>query len=379
MHTQVGAAVRQSSFFQAPFFLRGHYRFHSLTKRLLHQFQANELMFLRHADLDRLTVTSIVRKRPAAIINLAPYVSGAYAPPGVDQLLDVDIPLFQTVPSHTPKLLALIQKHPYGRAVIWGRRLYIRANNKTLLTVLLPITRDGLSEPLKRLKHAWEERFKEIAYNTASFMQQEIETFRLSYQWPQVRQQLKGKNVLILIRSATSEADLNVLLKTYDLSEWVFVGVDGGADVLLEHGLRPHIVIGDFDSISDRALTLARERCLHAYKDGWAPERERLLKKRLSFYTTHMPGTSEDVAIRMVVESGAQTILVIGRHQTVLDALEKNRKGLASTVLLSLMYGHRFFDITGIATWHEALQGRETLDNGRPSHVPSVWMGMDTV
>lgn len=372
--------MRQSGFFQAPFFWRGYYRFHGLTKRLLHQFQANELMLLRHSDLDRLTVTSIIRKRPAAIINLAPYVSGSYAPPGIDQLLHANIPLFQTIPNHTPKLLALIQEHPYGRAVLWGRRLYVHANNKkTLMSVLLRVTREDLNEPLKRLRHTWPERFKDIAYNTATFMQQEIETFRTPYQWPYVSQQLKGKNVLILIRSATSEADLNILLKTYDLSEWVFIGVDGGADVLLGYGLRPDIVIGDFDSISDRALTLARERCLHTYKDGWAPERDRLLKKRLSFYTIQMPGTSEDVAIRMAIESGAQTILVIGRHQTLLDALEKNRKGLASTVLLSLMYGHRFFDITGIATWHEVLRSREMLDIERASHLPSVKMGMDTL
>lgn len=371
--------MRQSGFFQAPFFWRGYYRFHCLTKRLLHQFQANELMLLRHYDLDRLTVTSIVRKKPAAIINLAPYVSGSYAPPGIDQLIQENIPLFQTAPNQTPRLLAFVKKHPYGRAVIWGRRLYVHANDETLLTVLLPVTHDGLSKTLQRLKHAWGERFKDIAYNTATFMQQEIETYRTPYQWPYVSQQLKGKNVLILIRSATSEADLNILLKTYDLSEWVFIGVDGGADVLLGYGLRPDIVIGDFDSISDRALTLARERCLHAYKDGWAPERERLLKKRLSFYTIHMPGTSEDVAIRMAIESGAQTILVIGRHQTLLDALEKNRKGLASTVLLSLMYGHRFFDITGIATWHEVLRSREMLDIERASHLPSVRIGMDTL
>ncbi|PTQ57136.1 MAG: hypothetical protein BSOLF_2168 [Candidatus Carbobacillus altaicus] len=335
-------------------------------------------MFLQHSDLDRLMAASIARKLPVAIVNLRPYLSGQYAAPGVYDLMETGIPLFETGDG-AGRLLTFLKNYPVGHAVLWRRRLYITASDQMLMTVLRPVRPPTLQRELIRLKETWQARFRDIAYNTAVFMQQEVETMGAPYVWPAVTEQLKGKTVLILIRSATSEADLQALHQAYDLSDWMFIGVDGGADSLLTYGLRPHFVVGDFDSVSDRALTLSLERLLHVYADGRAPERERLLKLNLPFYTISVPGTSEDVAIRMAVESEAETIFVIGRHHTLLDALEKGRKGLSSTVLLTLMYGHRFDDLTGFADWQKRFAQKGHTAPDVPSVSDGTWTGTDTV
>ena len=81
----------------------------------------------------------------------------------------------------------------------------------------------------------------------------------------------------------------------------VLIGVDGGADALLELGYRPDIVVGDMDSVSDKALELAGELVVHAYvseklRDG--PHQQ----TRLEAHSVASPGTSEDVAMLMAYD-----------------------------------------------------------------------------
>ena len=82
----------------------------------------------------------------------------------------------------------------------------------------------------------------------------------------------------------------------------VLVGVDGGADALLECGYLPDIIIGDMDSITDEALRCGAELIVHAYSDGRAPGLERLRKMGLEPLVLPAPGTSEDVALLLAYE-----------------------------------------------------------------------------
>src|SRR5947199_243080 len=56
----------------------------------------------------------------------------------------------------------------------------------------------------------------------------------------------------------------------------VLIAVDGGADALLEVGGRPDVIVGDMDSVSDKALQCGAELVVHAYANGSAPGAERL-------------------------------------------------------------------------------------------------------
>jgi uncharacterized membrane-anchored protein len=48
----------------------------------------------------------------------------------------------------------------------------------------------------------------------------------------------------------------------------VLVGVDGGADAILEAGWKPDLIVGDMDSVSDEALRSGAELVVHGYLDG---------------------------------------------------------------------------------------------------------------
>ncbi len=143
----------------------------------------------------------------------------------------------------------------------------------------------------------------------------------------------------------------------------VLIGVDGGADALLEFGLIPDVIIGDMDSVSDTALRLARERVVHAYADGrGVPGAVRLDRLGLSYQTFSAPGTSEDIALLISFELGAELIVAIGTHFSVTDFLEKGRRGMASTFLVRLKVGDRLVDVRGVSR----LYGRRSIGSLLP-------------
>ena len=60
----------------------------------------------------------------------------------------------------------------------------------------------------------------------------------------------------------------------------VLVGVDGGANALIEEGYKPDMIVGDMDSATEATLRCGAELVVHAYPDGRAPGRERLRAAR---------------------------------------------------------------------------------------------------
>ena len=61
--------------------------------------------------------------------------------------------------------------------------------------------------------------------------------------------------MLIVVRGIDYKDDLSLLQQSGYLrgERPVLIGVDGGADALLEIGAVPDIIIGDFDSVSEGA------------------------------------------------------------------------------------------------------------------------------
>jgi uncharacterized membrane-anchored protein len=129
----------------------------------------------------------------------------------------------------------------------------------------------------------------------------------------------------------------------------VIVAVDGGADALLEAGYRPDLIVGDMDSVSDEALRSGAELVVHAYEDGLAPGRARL--DRLGLPSTVVPaaGISEDLAMLLAYDKGAELIVAVGTHFNVIEFLERNRAGMSSTFLTRLKVGEVLVDARGVS------------------------------
>ena len=133
----------------------------------------------------------------------------------------------------------------------------------------------------------------------------------------------------------------------------VLIGVDGGADALLEHGLKPDIIIGDFDSVSETGLACGAELVHHVHPDGRAPGRENLARvgRRLPRVRRRGHERGRRHAPRVRVE--AQLIVAVGTHATMVEFLDKGRPGMASTFLTRLRLGPMLVDAKGVSRLYE--------------------------
>jgi uncharacterized membrane-anchored protein len=127
------------------------------------------------------------------------------------------------------------------------------------------------------------------------------------------------------------------------------IGVDGGADALLEEGLKPDVIVGDMDSVSDSALRCGAEIVVHAYRDGSAPGLNRVQELGIEPVVFPAAGTSEDVALLLADDGGASLIVAVGTHATLVEFLDKGRAGMASTFLTRLRVGGKLVDAKGVS------------------------------
>ena len=73
------------------------------------------------------------------------------------------------------------------------------------------------------------------------------------------------------------------------------------------------------------------------------------------------PGTSEDIAMLAAYENGAELIVAVGAHSSMIDFLEKGRKGMGSTFLTRLKIGDRLVDAKGVNKLYR--------ENVKPKHI----------
>src|SRR5262249_58231195 len=103
---------------------------------------------------------------------------------------------------------------------------------------------------------------------------------------------------------------------------------EGSAEALPGAGYWPDMIVGDMDSVSDKALTCGAEVVVHAYPDGEAPGLARVRALGLEPVLCAAAGTSEAIALLIADEMGASLIVAVGMHHTAVEFLDKGRAGM---------------------------------------------------
>ena len=109
--------------------------------------------------------------------------------------------------------------------------------------------------------------------------------------------------MLVVVRGHDYKEDLRALRPYIVEYHPVLVAVDGGADALLDMKLVPDMIIGDFDSLSQRAWNCGAELVHHVHPDGRAPGREELQEQGLPLPGVrrrgHQRGRSDAAGLRV--------------------------------------------------------------------------------
>src|SRR5690625_2262482 len=313
----------------------------SLTKRL----KPGEVAVIDHLDIDRVSAEALVACRPAAVLNAAESISERYPNLGPQILLDAGIPLIDDL-GHDVMTLA-----DGAKVVIEGGS--VTDESGSLVAEGKAQDDASIGAATERARAGLSVQLEAFAANTLEYMRAERELLLDGQGVPAISTPMEGRHVLIVVRGYRYREDLS-MLKPY-IREYrpVLIGVDGGADAIVEAGLTPELIVGDMDSVSDKSLLTGAEIVVHAYRDGHAPGSERVEKLGLEPVVFPAMGTSEDIAMLLADESGAELIVAVGTHATLIEFLDKGRAGMASTFLTRLRVGGKLIDAKGVSQLYQ--------------------------
>ena len=316
--------------------LEGTVRAGIRTKELVKQLNSNDIAVIKHDDIDVLSAVSLVNSGVNTIINTGRSMTGKTEAQGARILLNNKIRLYDAILPfeifNNNDSIVIAGNNIWLNGVIYKKccRIvnynYIRANSRMTATYRDKELRSFIRNTLE---HAGSDLDAMLYYNN----------------YPHIETCMKNRHVLIMVRNSCSMNEFGKLPDYIKRHRPVLVGVDGGADLLLNAGYTPDILIGDMDSVSDWGICKSREIVIHTYSDGFCPNIDRVKAVGKSYKTISLPGTSEDIALMLVYAKGAALITLAGGHSTMDDFLSKGRKGMGSTLITRLIVNDRLIDL----------------------------------
>lgn len=311
------------------------------TKNLTKRLRPGEIAVIDHEDIDRVSADALVSCRPACVINASRSMSGRYPNQGPELILAAGIPIIDNV---GPQLMTTIQEGTELR--VEGAEIFV-GEHQVARGELLDL--EQIRVDMVDARAAMSDQIEAFATNTLDYLRAERDLLIDGVGVPNIRIDMDGRHALIVVRGHHYKEDLAILRSYIREYRPVLIGVDGGADAILEVGLTPDMVIGDMDSVSDRALTCGAEIVVHAYRDGHAPGAERVKALGVEPVIFAAVGTSEDIAMLLADDKGADLIVAVGTHATLEEFLDKGRSGMSSTFLTRLRVGSKLIDAKGVS------------------------------
>jgi uncharacterized membrane-anchored protein len=323
------------------------------TMRLAGRVNPGDIAVIDHVDLDRVTAEALIAARPALIINVQPSISGRYPNLGPQLVVGAGIGLLDSV---GPEIFGAVKEGVKIRvdedAVFIGENEIARGfrHDADSIERLMLEARNGLAAQLEA-----------FAVDTGEFLAAERDLLVDGVGIPQLRTKVARRHAVV-VHGTGHTAQLRKLKPYIREYKPVLIGVDGGADALLEVGLQPAVIVGDMDAVSDTALGSGAEVVVRARPDGRAPGLDRVQDLGIDAITFPTSGTGEDAALLLADQHGAEIVVTVGSSVDLTDFLDRGRAGMASSFLTRLRLGAKLVDAkTVTAVYRTRITGAALL------------------
>lgn len=311
------------------------------TKNLTKRLQTGDIAIINHEDLDRVSAEALVECKPKIVLNAAKSTSGRYPNLGPGILIAAGVPLVDDLGSAVMDIAEGSQIRVDSDGSVYQEEM--------LITRGVVQTAETNKANLEAAKVGMSAQLKAFASNTMEYVEREQDLILDGIGVPDIDTNFKGRHALVVVRGYRYKEDLEALSHYIREYHPVIIGVDGGADAVLEAGYKLDMIVGDMDSVSDKALCSGAEIVVHAYRDGRAPGKKRVEDLGVPHAVFPATGTSEDIAMLLADAKGAELIVAVGTHSTLIEYLDKGRRGMASTFLTRLQVGSKLIDAKGVS------------------------------
>jgi uncharacterized membrane-anchored protein len=311
------------------------------TKNLVRRLTPEDVAIIDHADLDRVSAEELIESGVKVVVNVSLSQTGRFPNPGPlllvrggVRLIDApDAPLFDDVDEG--ELLT-----------VRGASLF---RNGTCLAAGRALEAEELEAALAEQRSRVTDALESFADNTMRYLREEGRFLSEGVDFPPMGTRFRDRHALVVARGPGHKRDLRIVRPYIRDFKPVLIGVDGGADAMLDAGYTPDVIVGDMDSVTDSALRCGAELLIHAYEGGEAPGAARVERLGLQYEVVQAAGISEDMALLLAYEKGAELIVAVGTHFNMIEFLERNRAGMSSTFLTRLRVGELLIDARGVS------------------------------
>jgi len=328
-----------------PVAVAGTARVDRRTKDLIRRISPGDIAIIDHRDIDRVAADALVSAGVAAVVNASPSISGRYPNGGPIRIVSAGIPLLDAVGSDIMDQIREGEMLELREGALW------RHDEK--LAVGDVLVAEEIETRMEEARLTIGAELQNFARNTLEYIETEAQITFEPLRLPPLRVPIRGRHALVVVRGHDYEHDLKALRAYIREYKPVLIAVDGGADALLAIKRRPDIIIGDFDSLSQTAMNCGAQLIHHRHPDGRAPGHAQLLAAGVTYDEFIAEGMSEDAALLLAYEAGAALIVAVGTHATMVEFLDKGRRGMASTFLTRLRLGPVLVDAKGVSRLYE--------------------------
>jgi uncharacterized membrane-anchored protein len=311
------------------------------TRSVVKRVQPGDIAVIDHVDLDRTSAAALVEARVGAVVNVAPYVSGRYPNLGPEVLLEAGVPIVDNV---DPAIFTAVDDGDVIR--VDGGRIY---RDDRVVASGVPHDAESISTALVAARTGIPDQLGAFSVNAIEHLRQNRALLLDGEGVPDTVTVFDDRPVLVVSRAFDYRTDLASLKTFIRENDPVLVGVDAGADALMEAGHRPTLIVTDLDDVSDGALRCGAEVVVHTASGDRANDADRLDRLNVRSTPFVTGGTTEDAAILLASTRGARLIVLAGSHATLPEFLDLGRSGMASSFLTRAAVGSRLLDARAVA------------------------------
>ena len=322
--------------------VHGPARIHRRTASLLGRLHVGDVAVLDHLDMDRDTAQALIDAGVVAVVNSGPMVSGRFPNLGPERLVEAGV---LVVDNAGPEVFDRLRD---------GTDVRIDAGvlhaGDTLVATGREVTADLVRSEMGRARSGLSAQLESFTHNSTEFLRREQDLLLHGHGVPRTATDMAGRPVVVTVRSHGWQDELRGIKPFVREQRPVLVGVDHGADALVEAGHRPDVVVVSGADDLPSAAVLRKARDVVVLVERGAPrsateQLERLGIRPLRFETT---ATAEDAALLLASAREASLIVGVGMHATLDEFLDRRRAGLASTFLTRLKVGPDLVDASAV-------------------------------
>ncbi|MFV8380067.1 putative cytokinetic ring protein SteA [Corynebacterium hindlerae] len=309
----------------------------------LKKLSQGDIALINAPDLGRALAQQLVDAKPAAIINMAQFTTGAMPNFGPQILLDASITLVEGVGE------SIREGVKDGKKVRLTDDGHVYVGERQVASGTV-VTQESAEAAFTEAQQSLVDHMEAYFGNTIQFLHSEAPLLIDGLGIPDTGITFADRKTLVLSPGQGHREQLKRLRNFIREYEPVLIGVEGAADTLVESGYTPDLIVGDPANIGNDALRSGARVVLPAGPDGHAPGLERIQDLGIGAMT--FPAASDsatDLALLLADYHGASTIVAAGSKLDLSEIFSGASYATPSALLTRTKLGGKLIDGDAVA------------------------------